>query len=214
MRSQRILAVWLAIAVVSLAGCTSATSTSTPSDQSSPSSQTANSPATPSATSNVVGPNATLPAAKAASVSCADLDALLAEAMTSSTSGRAFIEAQATKADIDDPEAVEARDKSVSETWIEFVDDFWQTNKEKLNHVAGEDADAGAALVALERYSATASRLQSGEIVQFADEAEAIRQLEAGEQPEENPEYVTATKAIAEDMVTLSECMPTWPVVF
>ncbi|MDO5746537.1 MAG: hypothetical protein Q4P66_05195 [Actinomycetaceae bacterium] len=160
-------------------------------------------------------PNQDLPSASAASTGCAAMDKVFEAEMKNSSAGREFLQAIAIEDKGDDMQKTEERSEKVLKTWLAFLADVKKEEPyKKLKDAAGDDPKAAKALQSLDAYTDIVKKLTSGEVTQFPHEEEAKQQLELGETPEENPEFVRLQTEQVEHHNTLSECMPSWPVTF
>lgn len=134
------------------------------------------------------------------------MDTILADALASSETGKAFsaFEAQGTS---------EAHPQERQRVWLAFAQTLEHDYSDQLNNAA-TDAAAQTALVALDQYVHHSSALSSGEISEFTNELDAEEALKRGERPETNPEYERALDEMIEAHRTLTACMPHWPVLF
>ncbi len=145
----------------------------------------------------------TLVDATAPTDACAAMDAVLQEALAQTPEGTAFTGAT------DSPDAAVRQ-----QAWDDFATALRAGYRDRLVTAAGGDQTASHAVTALDTYVHTSAQLSSGEVTEYADPEQARKDLNAGKQPEVNPDYETAVNDRTQAHITLSECMPSWPVVF
>lgn len=160
-----------------------------------------------------VGPNASLPETKAPTNVCAEMDDIFAQSMTETSEGQAFIEAQATEADPNDPQAQDDRSSNVATSWLTFLDTFWSSHETDLRDLAA-DTEASEVVDAIESYMTDVPSLVNGDVPQFVDEEQARQDMLEGIEPEVNPEFTELTEQIGFSVEKISACMPTWPLLF
>lgn len=146
-----------------------------------------------------VGP----PATTAPSTQCEQMDAILVEALEQTPEGQAYTGLTGG-----------SNSEDTQTAWNTFTQVLETDYHARLQSAAGSDATATSAVTALTTYTTTTSRLASGQISEFKDDAQAEEDIKLGRTPEPNPEYQKNLEARTNAHVELSTCMPHWPVTF
>ena len=135
-----------------------------------------------------VGP----PATTAPSTQCEQMDAILVEALEQTPEGQAYTGLSGG-----------SNSEDTQTAWNTFTQVLETDYHARLQSAAGSDT-----------YTTTTSRLASGQISEFKDDAQAEEDIKLGRTPEPNPEYQKNLEARTNAHVELSTCMPHWPVTF
>lgn len=202
--SRRVAGVALVIGAMALAACSpsSPTAQSSQSEQSAPSPQSGGAGAPSPAPSEAQSPAEPLPPFNAPSDGCAAMDGVLAEALDAMDEGRAFISAR------------DSGDSASSVTaWSSFVIAFASEYRNDMASAAMDDT-ATEALDALDSYTAALTLLSDPTVSEFADPAQAEANIKMGREPQRDPEYAAAVDAVNSSHITLSQCLPHWPILF
>lgn len=197
MRRRRHLLVLPVLATaLLLPACSGGTNGSTPAPASSDVQPTASS--SPTA---VIATEAALASLAPAGEGCAAMDGIVADALRDSEPGRAFTQAVGSL-------------EGSTVRWLALVDYLATSERGRLAAAAGQDPVAADALSALDTYARLAPQVLGGQMEQYADPIQAKADLEAGREPSPDPAFLQAEEDMAEAHAALSECMPSWPVVF
>lgn len=149
----------------------------------------------------VVATAAALESFAAPSSQCAAVNEVLLSALEESAQGQAYTSAPAG-----------SPDRQL--LWGAFAQVLEETYGARLKEAAGTDAVASGALEALTEYNAAFTRLASGEVVEFSDPQAVQEAIAAGVAPTPDPEYLSTVEAMTTAHVTLTQCLPDWPIVF
>ena len=98
--------------------------------------------------------------------------------------------------------------------WGAFAQALEDGYATQLDEAAADEPTATGARAALSEYTRAFARLSSGEVVEFSDPQAAQEAMAAGTVPTPDPEYTRTVDALTTAHVTLSQCLPGWPVVF
>ena len=98
--------------------------------------------------------------------------------------------------------------------WGAFAQALEEGYGAQLDEAAADEPTATGARTALSEYTRAFARLSSGEVVEFSDPQAAQEAMAAGTVPTPDPEYTRTVDALTTAHVTLSQCLPGWPVVF
>ncbi|WP_172119776.1 hypothetical protein [Actinomyces faecalis] len=202
---RRSILIRVVVALTSLAavgGCSLAGGSAS----SSSASPTASVPAVVSASatavdSEVVSTAAALEPYTAPSSQCAAMNEVLLTALEELPQGRAYTSA---------PTGAQDRQP----LWGAFTQVLEDTYGARLQETAGTDAVATSALKALTEYNSAFARLTSGDVVEFSDPQTVQEAIAEGSAPAADPEYLRTVDAMTTAHVTLTQCLPDWPLVF
>ena len=144
-----------------------------------------------------------LPEMAAPTEACDAVDGVLVEALDQTTEGQTFTAL-----------GDQASSQETQTAWESFAQALSSRYHAQLVTAAGDDTTATDAVDALDTYASTSAKLSGGEVPEFVDEQQAREDLNAGRTPEANPEYQEATRTLTDAHVTLSQCLPHWPIIF
>lgn len=198
--SRRLAAAALTIGAMALAACSPSSPTAQSSQSAPPQSGAATAPSAPP--SNVQSGAEPLPPLDAPSAGCAAMDGVLADALDATEEGRAFISAR------------DSRDSESSITaWSLFVVAFASEYRDDMASAATDEA-ATEALDAFDSYAAALALLTDPAVSEFVDPVQAEADIKMGREPQRNPEYAAAVDAVNSSHITVSQCLPHWPILF
>ncbi|QRV02250.1 hypothetical protein JTE88_00360 [Arcanobacterium phocisimile] len=147
-------------------------------------------------------PKVQIPEQDPGSEGCADMDKLLIDFIDNSPQGKAFTDAQLNGA------------SDISIVWRDFVDVFVEQHEPALEEISHADESAFEAYSALHSYRSINNDLVAGKISEYVDGKSAEEAIKLGEEPERNPQFDQAITELTQSHITLTTCLPHWPVVF
>lgn len=193
MRRSALLPVTAAlIALAAMGGCSSNSDGSAASPSASP---------TAGPAEETISTAAALASFEAPSSQCEAMNDVLLTALAQTPQGQAYTAA---------PDGTP--DKPL--LWGAFAQALEDGYASQLEEAAGSESTATGARAALSEYNRAFARLSSGEVVEFSDPQAAQEAMAAGAVPTPDPEYTRTVDALTTAHVTLSQCLPGWPVVF
>lgn len=144
---------------------------------------------------------AALESFEAPSPQCAAMNEVLLTALAQTAQGQAYTAA---------PDATP--DKPM--LWGAFAQALEDGYGTQLDEAAHGETTATDARAALSEYNRAFARLSSGEVVEFSDPQAVQEAMASGTVPTPDPEYTRTVDAMMTAHVTLTQCLPGWPVVF
>lgn len=163
----------------------------------------------PTITSSV-GPNKTMPATRAGTNRCAELDKKLSQLLTDTPEGKAFTTRYSQIRDKQSNESGEF--ENASKEWVSFLA-ILPSHYSEFEQLAASDDYAKEAVKNVKTVVEKQPKMLTGKIPEFNNPEKSQRELAEGKQPTQNPEYVRTANQVDKALDQITWCMPTWPLL-
>lgn len=144
-----------------------------------------------------------LPEMDAPTAGCQAMDDILAQALESLPEGQAFTEA-----------TLSGDSTTATTAWASFVKAFASAQTDALVQAGSVDSTGTHATEAFKAYADASARLSDGSLNEYVDDRAGEEAIKTGKTPELNPEYASTVELFNSAHITLTECLPHWPIVF
>lgn len=144
-----------------------------------------------------------LPEMSAPSAGCQAMDDILVQALESLPEGQAFTEA-----------TVSGNSTTATTAWASFVKAFASAQTDALVQAGSADSTGTHAAEAFKAYADASARLSDGSLNEYVDDRAGEEAIKTGKMPELNPEYASTVELFNSAHITLTDCLPHWPIVF